>query len=188
MKNYSLFPLAVLALMAALTFWLEAATRTAPTVDSSKSRHDPDFIVSDFTLKKISPQGKLLHVLDAREMRHFPDDDTTEVTQPKLLYLGGVLPLHLQSQRANLSKDGKTALLRDQVFGSRDAGRDTPLMTFATERLTVIPDDETAATDEFVTLTHGKSKSTGTGMDLDNKSRILTLHSHVKNTIEPRKH
>lgn len=185
--NYSLFPLSVLALLAALTFWLESATRSGTTVNNAKSRHDPDFIISDFTLKKLSPQGGLLHVLTASDMRHFPDDDSTDVREPKLTYLGGELPMHLTARSARLSQDGKTAILKDEVFGDRQAGPQSPRMTFATTRLTVLPDDELATTDEFVTLTHGQSKLTGTGMDVDNKTRIVNLRSHVKATIEPRK-
>lgn len=187
-RSYSLFPLGVLAFLAALTFWLEAASRSGAPVNDGKTRHDPDYVINNFTVKKLGVDGQLQHVLKADELRHYPDNDTTDVVEPKLTYFGGELPMHLTSRYARLGPEGKTALLQKHVFGWREAGAKSPEMTFATERLMVLPDDELASTDEFVTLTHGKSKTTGTGMDVDNKARIINLHSHVKNFIEARKH
>lgn len=185
---YSLFPLAVLALLAALTFWLDHATRFDDTKRDGKNRHDPDFVIEKVVGRKYGPDGKLLEVLLADRMTHFPDNDTTEVVNPDMTYLRNEPPLHLRSRFGILGKDAQVADLRDNVFGWRDAAADAPAMTFSSSQLTVYPDQEIARTDVPVKFTRGKSVMTGVGMDLDNKLQILSLHSQVKGSFEPRKH
>lgn len=184
---YSLFPLAVLTLLAALTFWLDHATRFDDTKRDGKNRHDPDFIVDKVYGRKFGPDGKLLEVLLADRMTHYPDNDTTDVVNPDLTYLRNSPPLHLRSRFAMLSKDAQVVDLKDNVLGWRDATAEAPAMTFSSSQLTVYPDQEIARTDVPVKFTRGASVITGVGMDLDNKLQILTLRSKVKGSYEPRK-
>ncbi|MDD5298267.1 MAG: LPS export ABC transporter periplasmic protein LptC [Rhodocyclaceae bacterium] len=182
----SLFPMAVLAMMAALTFWLDHATRSEET-KSGKYRHDPDFMLNGYTVKKLGEDGKLRHQLIGDTMTHYPDDDSTDVQNPRMTYFGGPLPLHLRSRSADVSKDGKIVTLKDDVHGWRDARGDSPDMTLSTSRLTVYPDQDIAHTDAPVTITRGKSVVNGVGMDLDNKLHILSLRSQVRGVVQPRK-
>ena len=182
----SLFPLAVLAMLAALTFWLDHATRSGD-VKNGKNRHDPDFILKDYTVKKLGPDGKLNNLLVGDTMTHYPDDDSTDVVSPRMTYFGGPHPLYLRSRSANVSKDGKVVILKNDVYGWRDATRDNPAMNFSTSILTVYPDQDIAHTDAPVSITQGKSIVVGAGMDLDNKLHVLSLRSQVRGSIQPRK-
>ncbi len=182
----SFFPVAVLAMLAALTFWLDHATRSEGW-KSGKDRHDPDFIVQGYTVKKLGDDGKLRNLLLGDTMTHYPDDDSTEVVRPRMTYFGGPRPLNLRSKTASVSKDGKVVTLKDEVYGWRDASASNPAVSLSTTVLTVYPDDDIANTQAPVTITHGKSVLHGTGMDLDNKLHILTLKSQVRGVIQPRK-
>ena len=83
-RSTSLVPLAMLVLLAALTFWLsrliEGDKPRAP------QRHDPDYIVERFELRRFDVGGKLQHTLVGERLLHYPDDDTTVVTAPRLTY------------------------------------------------------------------------------------------------------
>lgn len=182
----SLFPMAILAMLAALTFWLDHATRSGDA-RSGKNRHDPDFILKDYTVKKFGQDGKLNNLLVGDTMTHFPDDDSTDVLSPRMTYFGGPRPLYLSSKTANVSKDGKVVVLRDDVYGWRDATPDNPKLNFSTSLLTVYPDQDIAHTDTPVTIAQGKSVVNGVGMDLDNKLRVLSLRSQVRGVVQPRK-
>lgn len=182
-RTYSLFPLAVLLTLAALTFWLERATRIDEPRRDGKLRHDPDFIAENFTLRQLDRNGRVKYALSAEKMLHYADDESTDVTQPRLTYFETPPPFHLQARRANISKDGKIIELRDDVFGRREAGVEDPPMTFASSELTVYPDDELARTSAPVTLTQGRSVVSGVGMEADNLKRIFQLHDRVRATI-----
>lgn len=182
-RTYSLFPLAVLLTLAALTFWLERATRIDEPRRDGKLRHDPDFIAENFTLRQLDRNGRVKYALSAEKMLHYADDESTDVNQPRLTYFETPPPFHLQAKRANISKDGKIIELRDDVFGRREAGIADPPMTFASSELTVYPDDELARTSAPVTLTQGRSVVSGVGMEADNLKRIFQLHDRVRATI-----
>ena len=71
----------MLLLLAGLTLWLERTSQPENVV-SGKTRHDPDYIVNNFTIRRFDAQGKLFQTLSAKEMRHYPDDDSTEADLP----------------------------------------------------------------------------------------------------------
>lgn len=187
-RGYSFFPIVVLAFLAALTFWLDHATRFDEGKRDGKNRHDPDFYVEKLTGRRFGEDGRLVNIMTADRMTHFPDDETTDLVMPNVTFFRpGSPPLHLRSRRGTLSKDGEVADLRDNVYGWREPEGDVPLMTFASSQLTVFKEQEIARTNVPVVLTRGKSVMNGVGMDVDNKVSILRLHSQVKGTIEPRK-
>lgn len=184
-RNFQrLLPLLILLAFAGLTVWLERATRSDDAPSTGKQRHDPDVIVNNFTLRRFDETGVVQHTLTATEMRHYPDDDTTELDTPHLLYSGKLAPTHISAERATLTKDGKEAILRDNVRVLRAASPGRDEMTLATSVLHVYPDDELARTDQPVRLTQGPSVATGVGMVADRIKQEYVLESRVKATIE----
>jgi lipopolysaccharide export system protein LptC len=177
-------PLLILILLVGLTMWLERATRVDDRPSSGKSRHDPDVIVDNFTVRRFDPSGQVQHTLTAQQLRHYPDDDTTELDKPLLLYRGKQSPTRISAERALLTKDGKEAILRDNVRVLREASPGNPEMTLETSVLNVYPDDEIARTDQPVKLTQGKSVAHGVGMVADRVKQTYILESRVKATLE----
>ena len=177
-------PLLILILLVGLTMWLERATRVDDRPSSGKLRHDPDVIVDNFTVRRFDPSGQVQHTLTAQQLRHYPDDDTTELDQPLLLYRGKQSPTRISADRAQLLKDGKEAILRDNVRVLREASPGRAEMTLATTLLYVYPEEEIARTDQPVRMTQGKSVATGVGMVADRIKEKYVLESRVKATIE----
>ena len=66
-------------LLGLLTLWLRYATEFPEQRHDGNLRHDPDYIVSDATLRKLDATGKLTFTLKAEEIRHYPDDDSTDL-------------------------------------------------------------------------------------------------------------
>ena len=128
--------------------------------------------------------AEVQHTLTAQQLRHYPDDDSTELDQPLLLYRGKQSPTRISADRAQLLKDGKEAILRDNVRVLREASPGNPEMTLETSVLNVYPDDEIARTDKPVKLTQGKSVAHGVGMVADRVKQTYILESRVKATLE----
>mgnify|MGYP000856062201 FL=1 len=65
-RSASLFPLAMLVLLAALTFWLNRV------IEGDKprgpQRHDPDYWVENFVVRRFDLDGKLQHTLVAKKL------------------------------------------------------------------------------------------------------------------------
>jgi lipopolysaccharide export system protein LptC len=177
-------PLLILIALAGMTVWLERTTRVEDKPTSGKLRHDPDVIIDNFTLQRYDENGAVQHTLTAKQMRHFPDNDSAELDEPKLLYQGKLAPTHISAERATLGRDGKEAILRDNVKVLREATAGRAEMTLSTSLLHVYPEDEIARTDQPVRLTQGKSVATGVGMVADRIKEQYVLESRVKATIE----
>ena len=187
MKHWgsALFPLAILLVLAALTFWLRHAIELPEPRRDGKHRHDPDYIIGNPQLRKLDKTGRLQYTLDAEEIRHFPDDDTTDVRLPRLVYLHPSKPsVTMSADRAHVSQDGKQVDLHDHVRVVRAATvRQEPLVATMPD-LTVRPDDEKAFTRSPVLMTQGKSWLKGVGMQVDNKIQAYILESQATGQFE----
>ncbi|MBK8336212.1 MAG: LPS export ABC transporter periplasmic protein LptC [Sterolibacteriaceae bacterium] len=183
---HSLYPVVMIGLLAALTLWLSRAMNFEPVRQDGKLRHDPDYVVDNLNGKRFDDHGKLQYSLVADHMVHFADDESTELTNPRVLHLGRGTPLRISALRANLSKDGKIVTLNENVRLVRDAAKDKPQMTLTTTTLTVLPDDEFASTAAPVTLTHGKSVVNGTGFEYNNLTAVAVLKANVRGVLQPK--
>ena len=94
MRRWSgaLLPLSILLVLLALTAWLRYATEFPEERSDGKNRHDPDYIVTQVSGRKLDATGKLLYTLVAEEIRHYPDDDTADLLEPALVYLSPTRP------------------------------------------------------------------------------------------------
>jgi len=189
MKHWgsALFPLSILLALTLLTFWLRYATELDEPRRDGKHRHDPDYIVSDAVLRKLDANGQLKYTLRAVDVRHFPDDDTTDLLKPRLTQQSSQpekAPVTVSADKGHLSNDNTRVDLTGNVFIRRPAaGRDEEL-TASMPELTVFPDDERAFTKSHVVLTKGSSWVKGVGMQVDNKAQTYLLESQVTGLLD----
>ena len=169
----------MLLLLAGLTFWLERVSQQE-TVISGKTRHDPDYIVSNFTIKRFDPQGKLYQTLSADEMRHYPDDDSTEAEMPHMIYHRD-LKTFINADHAWIDSGGKTIELERNVRVRHESAKG-PETVLTTSTMTVLSDDEIARTKAPVTITQGGTVIHGIGMESNNKTQISVLGGRVHGT------
>ena len=177
-----LFPIALLGLLAALTFWLDRATQTEGNGNDGKHRHDPDYMADHFLVRRFDADGALQHTLAAQKMLHYPDDDSTEVIAPRLTYHRDP-PVLVSSNKAWLDKDGKHVKLDGDVRVIRDGSDGRPPTEIDTSVLYAVPDDEFAHTDVPVTITQGQTVMNGSGLETSNKTHISVLFGPVRGII-----
>lgn len=182
-RTAALFPLGLMALLAAGSFWLYRATQVGEAAPDGNHRHDPDSMVSNFFVSRLDDQGNLQQTLQAALMLHYPDDDSTVIYGPNYTWLRNP-PTHISAQKAGLDKGGKHVLMTGNVHVVRDAGAGLPRAELFTERLYAVPDDETATTDAPVILKQGNSVLQGVGLSINNLSGFSTLGGRVHGVIE----
>ncbi|HZV54690.1 MAG TPA: LPS export ABC transporter periplasmic protein LptC [Rhodocyclaceae bacterium] len=179
----ALFPLLVLAMLAGFTFWLENASQADMSNGGAKTRHDADFWVDDFTMRRFDVEGAVQHVLTSKRLEHFPDDESTNVTAPRLNYFGD-RQTTVTAKTAWLDKEGKHVRLEGDVRIVRPGEANDPETIITTSVLHVMPDDERAYTQTPVTLTQGQTMIHGTGgLEVNNKTQIAVLSGPVQGTI-----
>ncbi|PKO25756.1 MAG: LPS export ABC transporter periplasmic protein LptC [Betaproteobacteria bacterium HGW-Betaproteobacteria-8] len=177
-----LLPLMLLAVLAMLTFWIDYSVQAPePKVDGS-SRHDPDYILNNFITTRTDEKGDLRYRLTAAEMRHYPDNDTTELEQPHFTRFEIGKPFTLiEGQKGFVSSNGEKIEFHDDVKVVRQAYNGKGEMVVLTDRLDVLPDEEKASTDRPVVITQEpKTVIHATGMIYDKKNQTVQLLNRVK--------
>jgi lipopolysaccharide export system protein LptC len=182
------FPLLLVTLLAALTFWLERLVQApAPPRDGS-TRHDPDYMVENFVAVRMGPDGLRLHELQAERMVHYPDDDSTHLEAPRLLkYESEKVALSITAKRAHVSSEGETVDFEDDVRAVRSATPTQSELVLTTDRLHVVPDDDYARTDSPVTIVDANTKVTAVGLELIDKAKVVRLLSNVRGSYVKKK-
>jgi lipopolysaccharide export system protein LptC len=181
------FPILLIAMLAALSFWLERTVQGPLPPRDGSTRHDPDYIVQNFVATQMGPDGARLHQLEANRMLHYPDDDSTHLEQPHLTrYNAGRLELSITARSALVSSKGDTVDFNDAVKAVRLATAERSELTLTTDHLHVIPDDDFATTERPVTIVDANTQVTAVGLELDNKAKTLKLMSNVRGTYVQR--
>jgi len=187
MKHWgsALFPLSLLLVLTLLTFWLRYATELPELRHDGKNRHDPDYIISDSTLRKLDQTGQLTYTLRAADIRHYPDDDSTDLLKASLVYLYPKKPtVTMSAERGHLNKGGEQVDLYGDVRINRAASGKYEAMNAYMAELTVLPDEEKAFTKSPVLITQGKSWIKGVGMQVDNRAQTYVLESQAFAELE----
>lgn len=190
MKTWSsaVFPISVLTVLAGLSFWLMRATVLDDEKGDGKDRHDPDYVITGMEIRKLTKDGELQYILTGKEAKHFPDDDSTDITTPHLTYLHPSKPtMYVSAARAQISADGETVQLNEDVRIRRNPTATRAALLGEMPDLTIKTEEETAYTGSPVRFTQGASWLNGVGMRLDNKTQTYVLQSQATGQFESRK-
>ncbi|MGZ8251661.1 MAG: LPS export ABC transporter periplasmic protein LptC [Methylophilaceae bacterium] len=177
-----LFPLALLALLALLTLWIDHTVQAPEQKPAGSTRHDPDYFLKNFVLSKTDVNGNLQYMLAAISMTHYPDDDSTTLERPRFTQYGVGKPYtQIEGQRGLISSNGETVEFMDNVKVVRQATAEKGEMTMLTQSLKIYPQKELATTDQPVVIRQApKTVIHATGMIFDKKQKTVTLLKKVR--------
>jgi len=190
MKSASgqLFAIGLLALLAALSFWLAETVNVDGQADDGKKRHDPDAIAENFTMRQFDETGRVKYRLTSPYLKHFADDDSSELKSPTLInFRLDAPPLTLSGNNARVTSKGEVIYLWDDVRALRAATPERPEMVATMPDLTIEPNAGLAHTKSPVEVHEADSWVKGVGMNLDNNTSTLVLQSQVTGLLQPRR-
>jgi len=179
-------PLLPLIGLLGVTYWLNQQVQPGPATPDSSKRHDPDAIVESFSATNLNEQGVPSFIMAAKKMLHYPDDDSTILEEPRITMLSPGQPaIHASSKSATISSRGDEVFLHDDVEVLLEASKRQGSFNLQTDYLRIVPDRNLADSDRAVTLVGTNNIVHATGMELDNKTRILRLLSQVRSDYVP---
>lgn len=176
------FALILLALLAALTLWIDRTVQAPPPKRDGSTRHDPDYIINNFSSLRTDALGNPRYSLSGVDMRHFPDTDTTELIRPFYKQFMRDKPnVQVQGERGLVSPNGENVYFMDNVKMVRAATAQKGEMTLLTEYIHIVPDLGLLKTDRPVTILQApRTVVHATGMEYYKKERLLKLFNRVK--------
>ena len=149
--------------------------------------HQVDYYLRGLQATTMGPDGKPARTLSAAQVKHFQDDETTELIEPQLLVFQGDLPpWKIQADSGWVSSDGSLVLLNDKVSIERAGGTASKPILIETANLRIQPREDYAETDEQVRVRSEQDWLDATGMKawLREPSRIKFL-ADVKGFYAP---
>lgn len=183
----SWLPLAIVAVMAAVAYWLNQLASQPLPEDDAAFRHDPELIVDNLVATAFDPEGNPRYVLSAARLMYYTDDETTELTAPRFQYRSPTSPaISAEAARGFISTRGDHVHLLDRVRLTRAATAGTPELVLTTDYLQITPEAEVMRTDRPVELRQGASSMRADHLFLDGRTRSLELKGNVKGIYEPR--
>lgn len=183
MKNWSgqLFSLTLLALMAALTFWLKSSLTTDQPDATRPENSGPDAIVENFEIRRLDDQGKLKYRLHGPKLSHYPHNDSTEIDTPHLnSYRQDGTIVNVRANKATVTQQGEVIHLTGDVELLRLATPRNPELKARTSSMIIEPEAGLARTNSAIRITQGASWVTGTGARIDHNKMTFELLSQVR--------
>ncbi len=186
-------PVLLLGGLAALTYWLDAQVQAPTARHDGSTRHDPDLFLQDFKAITFDAQGNPRETLSAARAEHFPDDDSAELTKPRLsLAEAGRPTLSITADRGRIDGDrndgdfsGNVHVERTADPGASPGGSASGPVTLTTSALHVTTKEQRVRTDQAVTIEDPRGIIHGKGLTYDNKAKTLRLDSQVTGTFQP---
>ena len=185
MRPTSWLPLAALALLVGLTFWLHQLVQAPAARASGALRHDPDLIVENFNARKLGEDGRVLYTLVARKMVHYPDDDSALLDKVTLEAFEPKQPkMTVTADHGRLEQGGDRVMIEGNVVVTRAADARNEAARLTTDKLLVLPDVGIARTTSEVTLHSASGQAVAAGLEIDNRARTMML-DRVRATYKP---
>lgn len=177
-----------LVMIAAFGFavWATLLTYRPENVTISQNNSLPDAFMEDVTALIMDKEGNPKMKIVTSKMVHYTEMDTTNLTSPQLtLYRKSPTPWFVTSQKAKAINGIEQVDFYDDVTIHHPPDESNPSTLIKTTSLTVHPNEETADTDEFITLIQPNLTVKATGMHADMKTGDIKLLSEARGEYAP---
>jgi len=156
----------LLCALVAGSWWLKLNVDSDQRLEQ-RPPHAPDYWVDRLSARTTDETGRVRRILSATVMRHYPDDDSTELEAPELLLLEpGKPPWRIRSENGWVSPDGELVLLRGEVTVEREAADGVLPLNLRTRDLRIQPQQEYAETEHAVRGESGPNWVESEGLQL----------------------
>lgn len=181
----SWFPVALMAVLAILVYWLADVIRSSAerpaTID-----HEPDYIVEQFQVRQFNETGFLSNILHGQTITHYADDKTAQIVEPIILHRAQEgKPAYRATASLGLTDenlrevvlDGDVKIVRQPVDG--------PSATLLTNQIRYNDKIGLASTEYPVTVVSGNNRIFGQKLSVDTINNTVTLEGQVTATYSP---
>jgi len=172
-------PLAILLLLAMLSFWIERSVQIAPKGNQGNNT-EPEGIMENFDALRTDPSGQPQYRLSAKKLKHYSGNKRTELESPRFVLLDAQAgDITVKAHQASISPDGKEVDLRGNVTILREAGPGQSALTLRTARLIVFPERDLLRAPGAIDVEDATFKIRAGAMEYDAGQRVIKLTGRV---------
>jgi len=181
-------PMIVLALLACGSWWL---VRSMPSLSSPPThkpeRQDPDYRLSDFSVKSFDTTGQMTREVAGKSAQHFPATEELHIEQIRIFAQndrGG--RMNAQAQQGIASDDGAKVTLLGQAQAIKHSQADLPQIELRGERLVALPDEDRIESLDPVNITRDRDVFTANAMSFNSNTGEYVLQGRVRGVLVPK--
>lgn len=178
--------LVVLVAAAALSWWWSQNGEMPHMGVVPTGGNESDYSFKGLTVSDMGPGGDLVHTLAADELDHYPAQESSLLTEPRMaFYEAGNKTWDIAAHSGVAMESDRSVLLNGDV--RVDYAGSVPGQGFVlyTEQLRVWPDDRRAETDQAVRIVQASGVIDSVGLKAELDTSRLFLLSQVRGTYEP---
>ncbi len=173
-------PLAILLLLAALSFWIERAVQI-PANGSQTNKTDPEGIMENFDALRTDSTGRPHYRLSAKMLSHYSGSRLTELTSPRFVLLDPQAgDVSVVSNQATVSPDGNEVDLQGEVTVLREARTGQSALSLRTARLIVYPERDLMRAPGAVDIEDAFLKLHAGAMEFNARQHVIKLTGRVQ--------
>ena len=173
-------PLAILLLLAALSFWIERSVQVTAN-GSQAARSEPEGIMENFDALRTNAEGKPHYRLSASKLKHYSGSKRTELESPRFVQLDAQTgDVSAVARLATVSADGNEVDLRDGVVVERAARPGQSAMSLRTAQLLVYPERDLLRAPGAVDIRDDTLVLRAGAMEYDARQRLIKLTGRVQ--------
>lgn len=185
-SNTRVLILLIFALAAVFSWWLSRTTLPSLMPQVDKTRHYPDYYLTNFMLTTMDDNGVPRNQLSAENMFHYSDDDTSNLEKPNLvIFQNGMDSWEIRAERGLVSEGGKAVMLAGDVFIEQVNGRSDRNLKIITSDLSIRTEEDFVTTEKPITIVDDFGVTEAVGMRADLKERRLQLMTQVRGNYQP---
>ncbi len=185
--NTRIITLLIIAGIVLLWLWRTESQHDETRIShATKQAHRADHILSDLSITIMNEAGKPYYRLNTPNMRHYMDDDTTEMQTPELyFYREDAAPIQAQSELGRITAKGEQVHLLGDVVINQLPDETHSAVKVNTRDLIVLPQAKTAHSDHDITAIADIYSVNGHGLSIDFKSGLMQIKSKTRAMYEP---
>jgi lipopolysaccharide export system protein LptC len=174
--------------LAAGSFWLvEVINRGEGGGPNNVPRSEPDYIVEQFSVVKMTPEGKPRYIIAGDRLTHHPDSDSADITRPVVQSLSPPAPpMTMTGATGHIDQVKNVVDMKGNVVVERPASPQGPHLRLKTEALTILTDEDKLRSDLPVEMVQGGAIVTGVGMLADRAANQVDLYHRVHIIYPPK--
>jgi lipopolysaccharide export system protein LptC len=184
-------PVLLMGALALGSYWVVRQTPSATEPPAERpASSEPDYTMRDFALRTFGVDGQLRTELTGREIRHYPQTDTTVVDDAQVREFGADGRLVTAQARELLTNSEQTEYrLKGDVRivqGSQVSSPRSPRTEFQGQALTLYTDEDRVVSPEAVTLTRGADRLSADRMTYDQRTGLAQFQGRVRASLATR--
>ena len=183
-RSSGLLPAVLLGAIAGLSIWLERSVSIEPSAQSP-AKDSMDAWATDVKVRRFDMAGRLQHMLDAEQLKHYSGIDALLLHNARLIIEGEPRTV-VSAANARVASGGKQVDLDGHVNLRQNytTNAKSPWLV-TTARMTIFPETGQANGNTAVRISQDSTVITGSGFSTNHETGVTVLKGRVNAEFKP---